>query len=133
MPEQDSALGLLAVLGVMLTAFCVFVAYDAFGVFAVDVEIYFQCISGEGGFEACGDMLVFDYRYGIDAGWAIGLSLLGIILGPIPVIILLRQRKSGVFGAITLLLILVPYGAVALFVITTALLVVIVFALRVAL
>ncbi|MEO0560714.1 MAG: hypothetical protein AAF125_01270 [Chloroflexota bacterium] len=132
---EPSPLWLLAFAGIALTGLAAFVIYETLSLFSTGIAAWADCARGSGvPLEACGGELdfVFQYRYGLDALSALLAAIFAAFVGPIPMIVMLNRFKNNYVGGLLFLLVMLPYGLLAFFVITIAALVLIFYGVELA-
>ena len=114
---------MLSALGVLLAVGAGFVFYETGRIFGEGTSAWVQCMSGTGGaLLSCGEdvTVAYDYRYGLSALQGLGLALVGLFLGPIPLIVTLSRYRSNWAGLVLFLVVMIPYGTLAFLVLMIA-------------
>jgi len=125
---DEVLLWMLAAIGVALTVFCAFVFYQTLQIFAQGTTAWFDCINGQqGALLSCGEGvdLAYDYRAGFSALNAMSLALVGLFIGPIPLIFILNRYRNSFVSIMLFFIVVIPYGLLAFLVVIIGLIVVI--------
>lgn len=132
-PTSISPWVLYAVVGTLVTVGAAFILFQSLAILSDSASQWFDCVSGESiAFASCSDVLTLsnDTLYGLNLGVVLSGALMGVLIGPVPVIIVLRQLEGNVVSAVLLLAVMIPYGLMAFFVLVGAAIVAIFFSLE---
>jgi hypothetical protein len=117
-PHADNSLWwVISIIGAAVALVGTFVFFETLQIFVDGTSAWFSCVQGgdSNAFVTCGSQinLAYEYRFGLDALPALGLSIVTLFLGPIPLIIALNRYKNELVAGILFFVVVIPYGTLA--------------------